>query len=84
MNRSRFDNLRQELHKAGTTELFMNVDNEDVQDIWKQKQQLLAEMNTAIMESTLKIQQEYAQRLRDIDLEYAMYLQLCMPRGNQS
>jgi len=73
--------IRDQLHKVGTCELFMQNDNEGVRDLWQERQALIAEMTKATAEAVGRIQAEYAQRLRDIDQQYVMYLQLSMPRS---
>ena len=85
MNSEHLEPLRNELEKAGTSEFWLATDNLAVQDLWQERQNLMAEMNQAIATAVRNIQAQYAERLRDADQQYAMYLQLVMPRtGDQS
>jgi quinol monooxygenase YgiN len=69
-------NVRTNLAKLGTSEATLRHNNECLQELWEQKQQLMAEMNTAKKAAAEEAAKPYLQAIAELDQTYATILAL--------
>ena len=69
-------NVRANLVKMGSSEVNLRHNNESLQELWAQKQQLMAEMNAAKKAAAEEAAAPYLELIEEIDQQYAMLLQM--------
>lgn len=72
-------NCLKNLTDSGMRELYLLQTDEAVQDYWKQRNQVLQEMNSEIQQAVSDIRSRYEGTLFDLEQDYAMYLSMITP-----
>lgn len=76
--------IKEVLAKAGTSEWHMARTNPTIEDLVNERMALLEARAAAIQAAIVKVEQQYAQQLQDLDAQYQMCLTLMMPQRNES
>jgi len=69
-------NVRKHITADGKSEIILRQRYEDLQQIWMERQTLLAEMNQAKKKAAEEAAQPFQQRLSELDENYATILAL--------
>ena len=68
--------VRKNISSLGNSEVQLRSNNEGLQELWQQKQQLLAEMNAAKKKAAEEAAKPYLEAIAEIDEMYATILAL--------
>lgn len=75
--------VRLNVSSMGGSELKAVASNEGLQDLWKQRQELVAEMNAAKRKALQDAEEPYRETLAEIDRMYGMMLQFAGDNGEE-
>ena len=68
--------VRKNISNLGNSEVQLRSNNEALQELWQQKQQLLAEMNAAKRKAAEEAAKPYLEAITELDEMYATILAL--------
>lgn len=68
--------VRKNISSLGNSEVQLRSNNEGLQELWQQKQQLLAEMNSAKKKAAEEAAKPYLEAIAELDEMYATILAL--------
>ena len=68
--------VRKNISSLGNSEVQLRSNNEGLQELWQQKQQLLAEMNAAKKKAAEEAAKPYLEAIAEVDEMYATILAL--------
>lgn len=69
-------NARMYAAKEGTNEPKAMVENISLNELFKQRQQIIAEMNSARLDAIIAAEQPFKKQLEELDQQYGMLLML--------
>jgi flagellar biosynthesis/type III secretory pathway chaperone len=70
------ERVRKHINGLGLSELVLRCENESLQELWEQKQRLLADMNAARKEASEAAAQPFREKIAALDEMYATILAL--------